>query len=96
MIEAIKSGPDTHQLVKNSDDTYKLDSTEFELGKGKNITTPDGRKIKNIFTIEGNKLIEQQVGEKTITVIREFTDDQIISTASVGNVTSTTWFKLVV
>lgn len=92
----------TVQLVK-TDDLYSLNSTilflttsqKFKVGEAKDVTTQDGRKVKNIFTIEGNRLIEQQIGEKTLTIIREYSDDQLIVTTSMGSVVSTSWCKLV-
>lgn len=92
----------TVQLVKK-DDVYSLisyfllltTSQKFKVGEAKDVTTQDGRKIKNIFTIEGNKLIEQQIGEKTMTIVREYSDDQMIVTSTIGNVVCTSWCKLV-
>lgn len=91
------------ELVRKSDDTYSLNSTimlltvsqKFKLGEGKDVTTQDGRKVNNIFTIEGNKLIEKQIGEKTMTITREFFDDQMIAVSSIGSVVCTSWCKLV-
>lgn len=55
-------------------------------------TTIDGRKIKNIFTIEGNKLIELQIEPKReVTLIREFFDKEMLGQSIVGNFTSRHW-----
>lgn len=51
--------------------------------------TVDGRKIINIFTIEGNKLIEKQIelkNARTLTITREFFDEQMIVKATYGGV----------
>lgn len=93
----------TVQLVKKSDDLYSLNSTilllttsqKFKLGEEKDVTTQDGRKVKNVFTIEGNKLIEKQIGEKTFMIVREYFDEELIVTTSMGEVVSTSWCKLV-
>lgn len=93
----------TVQLVKKDDGSYSLNSTvllistsqKFKVGEGVDIKTLDGRRVNNIFTIEGNKLIEKQIGEKTMIIVREFFDDQMIATASIGNVVSTSWCKVV-
>lgn len=70
-------------------------SQKFKVGEEKDVTTQDGRKIKNVFTIEGNKLIEKQIGEKTLTIIREYSDDELIVTTEMGQVVSTSWCKVV-
>lgn len=93
----------TVQLVKKDDSTYSLNSTillmttsqKFKLGEEKEVTTLDGRKIKNIFTIQGNTLIEKQLGEKSLTITREFSDDQMIVVSTIGEVKSTSWCKVV-
>ncbi|KAG5681929.1 hypothetical protein PVAND_011332 [Polypedilum vanderplanki] len=80
----------TLQLTKKSDGTYSLNSTilvfstsqKFTLGVGKDLTTTDGRKVNNIFYIEGNKLIEKQIGERTLIIEREFFDDHLIAKAT--------------
>lgn len=92
----------TVQLTKKGDE-YSLNSTilllttsqKFKVGEAKDVTTQDGRKVKNVFTIEDNKLIEQQIGEKTLTIVREYSDDELIVTTSMGGVESTSWCKLV-
>lgn len=50
--------------------------------------TIDGRKVKSVVTLDGdNKLIHKQGGDKPSTIIREFTDNQMIATMTVGDVT---------
>lgn len=91
------------QLVKKDDGSYSLNSTilflttsqKFKLGEAKEVTTLDGRKIKNVFTIDGNILTEKQLGEKDCTITREFFDDELIVVASIGDVTCTSWCKVV-
>ena len=82
------------QLTKK-DDRYSLNSTilffstsqKFILGEATDVVTLDKRKVKNVFTIEENKLIEKQIGEdKTLTIIREYFDEELIVTATFGGV----------
>lgn len=85
-------------VTKATDGSYTLNSTSsqtFNLGVGRDITTQDGRKINIVFTVEGNKLIEKQTGEKALNITREFSADQVVSTATIGNVVCTSWFKIV-
>lgn len=92
------------QLLKNDDGSYNLNSTmlivteleqNFRLDEEKDITTPDGRKVKSSFTIDGNVLTERQIGEKHFVIIREFFEDEMITTLKVGNVVSKSWLKRV-
>lgn len=46
----------------------------------------DGRRMRNVFTIKGSKLIEQQFGDKNVTIIREFFENELISTSRCGDV----------
>lgn len=68
---------------------------KFRLNEEVDIKTPDGRKVKNSFTIVGNVVIEKQIGEKNYVIVREFFDDEMIATLTVGNVSSRAWLKRV-
>lgn len=93
----------TVQLEKKSETDYSLNtmmlllttSQKFKLGEEKSITTADGRKVRNVFTIEGNKLIEKQLGEKDVIIERVFADDQLTVTSTIGAVVCKSWCKLV-
>ena len=93
----------TVQLVKKDDGQYSLNSTillittsqKFRLNEAKDVNTIDGRKVKITFSMEGNKLIENQVGEKTMTIVREFFDEEMIATTSIRDVVCKSWCKLV-
>lgn len=86
--------PTTVQLTKK-DENYSLNTTillfstsqKFKLGEELDVVTLDKRKVKNVFTIEDNMLIEKQIGEdKTLTITREFFDEQMIAKATFGGV----------
>ena len=59
---------------------FKLDE-EFEE------TTPDGREVKAIVKMEGNKLVTVQTakkdGEKSTKSVREFNGDELIQTMEI-------------
>jgi len=55
----------TSSAFKNTEIKFKLDE-EFDE------ETVDGRKVKSICTLEGNKLVQVQKGEKGSTIEREF------------------------
>lgn len=72
----------TTSKIKSFSDTFKLDE-EYEE------ETKDGRKVKSTVTKEGNKFIQKQVGNPSSTVIREFTEKELITTLTVGDVVCT-------
>lgn len=69
-------------------------SQKFKLDEEKEVTTTDGRKVKNVFTIDGHTLTEKQIGEQTLTIVREFFDDEMIATSYYGNVVCKGYCKL--
>lgn len=103
MRKIAKTITTTVQLVKKDDGSFSLNSTlmlitipqKFKLGEEKDVKTQDGRQVKNSFTIEGNILTELQVGEKTFVIVREFFEDEMIVTSTVGTVSSKAWCKKV-
>lgn len=93
----------TIQLVRKGNDEYTLTTKmllmtttqTFRLGEEKDVTTTDGRKVKNVFTVDGNVLTEQQIGDRTMTTVREFFDNEMIATTYYGNVVCKGYCKLV-
>lgn len=103
MRKVAKSLTTKVQLVKLDDSTYSLNtvimllttSQKFKLNEEKEIKTQDGRSVKNSFSIDGNTLTEKQIGEKPMTIVREFFDDEMIVTSTIGGVVCKSWCKLV-
>jgi len=93
----------TVQLVKKDDTNYSLNTTillfstsqKFVLNEEKDITTADGRKVANSFSIEDNRLIEKQIGEKSMIIVREFFDNELIVTSTIGGVVCKSWCKVI-
>lgn len=94
----------TVQLVKEEGEnsysyhtvsTFKNQILRFKLGEEFEEETMDGRKVKCVITIEGNKMIQQQKGDRPVTIEREFTDDELITKCIIGDVVATRWFKAV-
>lgn len=99
-----KSIPSSTQIVKLSDNEYGLNTIipfkthqqKFVPGIESETTTIDGRKIQNVFTIEGNKLTERQIEpNREVIIIREFFDEKLIGQSIVGDVKNNHWSKLV-
>lgn len=65
------------KLTLSSSSPFKNISITFNLGEEFDEITPDGRKVKSIITLEGNKLIQIQKNGKESVTIREFTPEQV-------------------
>lgn len=85
-VELKKNG-DKYTLLTTS--TFKNSEIHFELGKEFEEETLDGRKVKSIITLDGNKLTHKQGGNPPSTIIREFKDNEMIATMKVKNVVAT-------
>lgn len=75
-IELTKEGD---EYTLNTVSTFKTISIKFKLGEEFDEETLDGRKVKSIMTLDGNKLIQEQKGDKAHKIIREFTPTELIA-----------------
>ncbi|XP_037071643.1 sodium/calcium exchanger regulatory protein 1-like isoform X2 [Pollicipes pollicipes] len=74
--------------------SFKTSEQEFDLGVERDITTPDGRKVKSIVTKNGDTLTEKQTGDgKESTLVREFSDEGIKAVVSCNGVVCTRVYK---
>ncbi|KAG9510455.1 hypothetical protein GZH46_01006 [Fragariocoptes setiger] len=82
------------EVVKNADgsytfktiSTFKNSEVTFKLGEEVEEKRMDGKTVKTVFTVEGNKLIQKSDGEPETEFIREFSGDKLIVTCKAGNV----------
>ncbi|CAG2170178.1 unnamed protein product [Oppiella nova] len=58
----------------------------FELGKEFDETRADGSTVKSTVTLDGNKLIQIQKGEKELKIVRELDSNELKITATAGSV----------
>lgn len=49
----------------------------------------DGRTVKSVITLEGNKLIQKQGGDPACEIIREFDEKTMVATMKVKDVVCT-------
>ncbi|XP_017863145.1 PREDICTED: fatty acid-binding protein, muscle [Drosophila arizonae] len=84
---------DTYTLTTTS--TFKTSAISFKLGEEFDEETLDGRKVKSVITLDGNKLTQEQKGDKPSTIVREFNDNELITTLTIGNVKSVRIYKAV-
>lgn len=82
-VELKKDG-EKFTLVTSS--TFKNTEIHFELGKEFDEETMDGRNVKSVITMEGDKLIHKQGGDPPSEIIREFTDKEMIATMTAKGV----------
>lgn len=74
--------------------TIKNTEITFTLGQEFEETRADDKVVKTVVNLEGdNKLVQVQQGDKPVTIVREFTGDSVIITATVGSVTSVRTYK---
>lgn len=91
------------ELIKNPDDSYTMNTTttfksstiSFKLGEEFDEETLDGRNVKTVITLDNNKLIQKQGGEKPSTIIREFTPEEMVATMVIGDVTAIRKYKAI-
>lgn len=55
----------------------------------------EGSLVKNIFWIEGDRLIEKQFGEKNVTITRQFSATDVKATLTCDNVTTKTFSEII-
>lgn len=84
-VELKKAG-DQYTLLTTS--TFKNSEIHFELGKEFDEETLDGRQVKSVITLEGNKLIHKQGGDPPSEIIREFGEKEMVATMKAKDVTS--------
>ncbi|XP_012538849.1 fatty acid-binding protein, muscle isoform X2 [Monomorium pharaonis] len=73
---------------------FKNSEIKFKLGEEFDEETPDGRKVKSVCTLEGNKLVQVQKGEKETTIEREFSPTEMVATMKVDDIVCTRVYKL--
>lgn len=89
------------ELVKNDDDSYTLNTTSalksssitFKLGEEFDEKTMDDRNVKTVCTLEGNTLTQKQGGEKPTTIVREFSETELVATMTIGDVVCVRKYK---
>ncbi|XP_037777785.1 sodium/calcium exchanger regulatory protein 1-like [Penaeus monodon] len=87
-VEITKDG-DTYAMKTTT--TFKTTEIKFKLGEEFEETTADGRVVKSTITLDGNKLVHKQVGdkekkEKDSELLREFTDDKMLMECKVDDI----------
>ncbi|XP_011684607.1 PREDICTED: fatty acid-binding protein, muscle isoform X3 [Wasmannia auropunctata] len=99
-----KMGSSVSPVVEltEKDGTYTLKTTspfknseiKFQLGAEFDEETVDGRKVKSVCTLDGNKLVQVQKGEKDTTIEREFGPTEMKAIMKVDDIVCTRVYKV--
>ena len=65
------------EYTMKTQSTFKNSEIKFRLGEEFDEETPDGRKVKSVITLDGNKMIHVQKGDKDTIIEREFTPTEM-------------------
>jgi len=89
-VEIVKSD---NEYALKTHSTFKNTELKFELNKEIDETTIDGRPVKTIFTLDGNKLVQTQKGtkpeDKDSIITREVQGDKLIAKLKCEDVEAT-------
>lgn len=91
-VELRKLPDDKYELITES--TFQNTDIKFKLGEEFDEETVDGRKVKTVMTLEGNKLIQKQGGTPPSTIIREFGEREMVAKLSVYDVVATRKYRV--
>ncbi|XP_017771642.1 PREDICTED: fatty acid-binding protein, muscle-like isoform X2 [Nicrophorus vespilloides] len=86
---------DGDQYVLSSTSTFKNVVTKFKPGVEIDDETPDGRKVKSTYNVNGNVITEKQIdsaGKVTI-IDRTWSNDEIKMVLKVDNIVCTRIYK---
>lgn len=91
-VELRKLPNDKYKLITES--TFTNTEITFKLGEEFDEETVDGRKVKSVMTLDGNKLTQKQGGTPPSTIIREFSDNEMVAKLSVYDVVATRKYRV--
>jgi len=72
-----------------SETLFKNSKIQFQLGVEFDETTADDRQMKTTFTLDGNKLIQDQKGSIPSVITREVNGDKMTVLCKAGDVVAT-------
>lgn len=90
-VELVKEGENDYSF--NTTSTFRSQAIKFQPGVEFNEKRMDGQEVSCVITLDGNKMIQEQKGDKPVTLVRTFTEDELFLTCNVGDVEAKRWFK---
>lgn len=91
-VELRKLPNDRYELITES--TFQNTDITFKLNEEFDEETVDGRKVKSVMTLDGNKLTQKQGGNPPSTIIREFGETEMVAKLSVYDVVATRKYRV--
>jgi fatty acid-binding protein 3 len=82
------------EYTMKTQSTFKNSEIKFKLGEEFDEETPDGRKVKSVITLDGNKMTHIQKGEKETIIEREFTPTEMKAIMKVDDIVCTRVYKV--
>ena len=68
---------DGDEYTMKTTSTFKSSEIKFKPGVEFDEETPDGRKVKTVITVDGDKMSQIQKGDKDTIIEREFTPTEM-------------------
>ena len=90
-VELVKEGDNSYSF--NTTSTFRSQAIKFQPGVEFVEKRMDGQEVPCVITFDGNKMIQEQKGDKPVTLIRTFTEDEIVLNCKTGDIEATRWFK---
>lgn len=92
-VQLVKEGENSYSF--NTVSTFRNQAMKFTPNEEFEEERMDGQKVKTVIRFEGNKMIQEQKGDKPVIIEREFTDGELIAKCMVGDIVCMRWFKAV-
>jgi hypothetical protein len=91
VVELVKEDEENYSF--NTTSTFRSQSIKFKPGVEFVEKRMDGQEVPCTITFDGNKMIQEQKAEKPVKLIREFSEEELFLTCTVGDVVAKRWFK---
>lgn len=92
-VQLVKEGENSYSF--NTVSTFRNQALKFTPNEEFEEERMDGQKVKTVIRFEGNKMIQEQKGDKPVIIEREFTDHELIAKCMIGDIVCTRWFNAV-
>jgi hypothetical protein len=92
-VELTKESDGSYTFHTNS--TFRNQKLNFRIGVEFVEERMDGESVPCVVTFQGNKMLQIQMGQKPVKIMREFRETEMIVTCSVSNTEATRWFRAI-
>lgn len=74
---------DNGVYTMKTESTFKSQELKFKLGEEFDEKTFDGRNVKSVITLDGDKMLHVSKGDKEYTIEREFKPSEMIAVSNI-------------